>query len=90
MTNRNTIPGDPNGAWYTSGIRLGTPALTTLGLGPDDFDEVADLIAGVLSAAQGAPASRARYTLPTAVVAACRARVADLLDRHPLYPTIQL
>ena len=90
VTNRNTIPGDPNGAWYTSGIRLGTPALTTLGLGPDDFDEVADLIAGVLSAAQGAPASRARYTLPTAVVAACRARVADLLDRHPLYPTIQL
>ena len=34
MTNRNSVPRDPNGAWYTSGIRLGTPALTTLGFGP--------------------------------------------------------
>ena len=34
MTNRNSIPRDPNGAWYTSGIRIGTPALTTRGLGP--------------------------------------------------------
>jgi glycine hydroxymethyltransferase len=32
VTNRNSIPADPNGAWYTSGIRLGTPALTTRGL----------------------------------------------------------
>jgi glycine hydroxymethyltransferase len=32
VTNRNAIPADPNGAWYTSGIRLGTPALTTRGL----------------------------------------------------------
>ena len=28
VTNRNSIPADPNGAWYTSGIRIGTPALT--------------------------------------------------------------
>ncbi len=34
VTNRNSIPADAHGAWYTSGIRLGTPALTTLGLGP--------------------------------------------------------
>ena len=34
VTNRNSVPRDPNGAWYTSGIRLGTPALTTLGFGP--------------------------------------------------------
>src|SRR6187401_3185423 len=31
VTNRNSIPADPNGAWYTSGIRFGTPALTTRG-----------------------------------------------------------
>ena len=90
VTNRNTIPGDPNGAWYTSGIRLGTPALTTLGLGPDDFDEVADLIATVLSGTTPAPGSKARYTLPDALVARCRARIAELLARYPLYPTIQL
>ena len=33
VTNRNSVPADPNGAWYTSGIRLGTPALTTRGFG---------------------------------------------------------
>ena len=50
VTNRNSIPRDPNGAWYTSGIRLGTPALTTRGFGPDEFDRVAELIIEVLSA----------------------------------------
>ena len=34
VTNRNSIPSDPNGAWYTSGVRIGTPALTTRGFGP--------------------------------------------------------
>jgi glycine hydroxymethyltransferase len=90
VTNRNTIPGDPNGAWYTSGIRLGTPALTTLGLGADDFDEVADLIDEVLTATTPASGSKARYALADAVVANCRARAEELLARYPLYPTIQL
>ena len=90
VTNRNTIPGDPNGPWYTSGIRLGTPALTTLGLGPDDFDEIAELITTVLSATHPASGSKARYDLPAAVVTAGRARCADLLARHPLYPAIEL
>src|SRR6185295_14806540 len=54
VTNRNTIPGDPNGAWYTSGVRLGTPALTTLGLGPAEMDEVADLIDGTLRSTERA------------------------------------
>ena len=49
VTNRNSIPADPNGAWYTSGVRLGTPALTTRGFGPDEFDRVAELIVEVLS-----------------------------------------
>ena len=49
VTNRNSIPSDPNGAWYTSGIRLGTPALTTRGFGADEFDTVAELIVHVLS-----------------------------------------
>src|SRR4029079_15172363 len=49
VTNRNAIPADPNAAWYTSGIRLGTPALTTRGFGPDDFDRVAELMVDVLS-----------------------------------------
>ena len=48
VTNRNSIPDDVNGAWYTSGIRLGTPALTTLGFGPEELDQVADVIATAL------------------------------------------
>ncbi len=48
VTNRNSIPRDPNGAWFTSGIRMGTPALTTRGLGTDEMDVIADLIATVL------------------------------------------
>ena len=52
VTNRNSVPADPNGAWYTSGIRLGTPALTTRGFGHDEFDTVAELIVHVLQNTQ--------------------------------------
>ena len=48
VTNRNSIPADPNGAWYTSGIRFGTPALTTRGFGAAEFDRVAELVVDVL------------------------------------------
>ena len=48
VTNRNAVPADPNGAWYTSGVRIGTPALTTRGFGADEFDAVAELIVNVL------------------------------------------
>src|SRR4029079_13769455 len=66
VTNRNAVPRDPNGAWYTSGVRIGTPALTSRGFGPDDFDRVAELMVDVLgattpsTAASGAP-SKAKY-----------------------------
>jgi len=94
VTNRNSIPRDPNGAWYTSGVRLGTPALTTLGLGPAELDEVADLIDTTLRATTRASASsgpsQARYTIADGVAAATRTRAADLLARFPLYPTIVL
>src|SRR5215218_9935207 len=49
VTNRNAIPNDPNGAWYTSGIRIGTPALTSRGLGTGEMDQIAELIHTVLS-----------------------------------------
>jgi glycine hydroxymethyltransferase len=94
VTNRNSIPADPNGAWYTSGVRLGTPALTTLGLGPDETDEAADIIVTALRATTPASGpsgpSRARFEQPPAVTDACRRRAADLLARFPHYPTIEL
>lgn len=94
VTNRNSIPGDPNGAWYTSGVRLGTPALTTLGLGATEMDEVADIITSTLSATTPAAAtsglSKARYILDSSTTSAGRDRAADLLARFPLYPRLVL
>jgi glycine hydroxymethyltransferase len=91
VTNRNSVPRDPNGAWYTSGVRLGTPALTTLGFAPDELDEVADVIVTALRATTPATATaKAKYVLDPATADAGRARCADLLARHPLYPEIEL
>ncbi len=74
VTNRNSVPHDPNGAWYTSGIRLGTPALTTRGLGTAEMDQIAGLMDTVLSAARPAATtsgkpSKARHVLDEAVSA---------------------
>jgi glycine hydroxymethyltransferase len=91
VTNRNSVPRDPNGAWYTSGIRMGTPALTTLGLSAGEMDEVADIIAATLRAAEPAKAgAKAKYTLDAAVAEQGRQRCANLLAEHPLYPGIEL
>jgi glycine hydroxymethyltransferase len=95
VTNRNSIRADPNGPWYTSGIRLGTPALTTLGMDTVEMDEIADMIVSVLSSTaptltdDGAP-SRARYTLDQAARDAAARRTHHLLSTHPLYPDIAL
>ena len=64
VTNRNSVPADPNGAWYTSGIRLGTPALTTRGFGADDFDRVADLMVDVLRNTQPGTTKAGTSVLP--------------------------
>jgi glycine hydroxymethyltransferase len=95
VTNRNSIPNDTNGAWYTSGIRVGTPALTSRGFGAAEFDRTAELIVDVLTAASPATAasgaaSKAKYDLPASVSAATQAAAAELLDRHPLYPGLDL
>jgi glycine hydroxymethyltransferase len=89
VTNRNSIPQDPNGAWYTSGIRLGTPALTTRGFGEDELREVAHLLDDVLRATQPG-GSKARYDLDAQVAARIRGRAAELVDAHPLYPEVDL
>lgn len=94
VTNRNSIPADPNGAWYTSGIRLGTPALTTLGLGSNEMDEIADIITTTLSATTPASiptgTSKAHYSLSDTVADDGRRRSADLLSCFPLYPEIEI
>ncbi len=95
VTNRNAIPRDPNGAWYTSGVRLGTPALTSRGFGVDDLDRVASLIVEVLrdtspTATADGSASKAKYALREGRAARTRAATSELLDAHPLYPGLDL
>jgi glycine hydroxymethyltransferase len=95
VTNRNAIPQDPNGAWYTSGIRLGTPALTTRGLGPAEMDDIADLIHTVLTNTRPATGpdgkpSQAKYALDSTTAAKVTQQTTDLMSGYPLYPNIRL
>ena len=93
--NRNTIPSYASGQWKTSGIRLGTPALTSLGMGGGEMEEVANIIVKVLrnitvrSNAEGG-SSKCEGELPERIAQEARRRVADLLGRFPLYPEIDL
>ena len=50
--NRNSLPFDANGPWYTSGLRIGTPALTTLGMGEGEMAEIASVFKLLLSASR--------------------------------------
>jgi glycine hydroxymethyltransferase len=95
VTNRNAVPADPQGAWYTSGIRIGTPALTTRGFGSAEFDRVAELIADVLAATTptstaSGDRSRAKYVIADGVAERTLAAASDLLAGHPLYPGLDL
>ena len=72
--NRNAVPNDPRPPMVTSGLRIGTSALATRGLGDDDFREVADIVAVTLSAEPGQPLEHQRE------------RVAGIAARHRLYP----
>jgi glycine hydroxymethyltransferase len=90
VTNRNAIPQDPNGAWYTSGIRIGTPALTTRGLGPADMDQIAELMHTVLTSTTPADASKAKYRLDPAVADHISKQATEMLADYPLYPTVDL
>ena len=93
--NRNAIPYDPNGAWYTSGLRLGTPATTTLGMGVADMQEIASIMTLILKNTSAAPApsggkSKAKYTVDPAARNEASARAAALLARYPVYPELDL
>ncbi|MDO5698329.1 MAG: glycine hydroxymethyltransferase [Dermatophilus congolensis] len=95
VTNRNSVLNDPNGAWFTSGIRLGTPALTSRGLGTDEMEQIADMIDVVLKAtkpsttAKGEP-SKAKFTMEDGVAAKVNDRANELLKPFPLYPEVDL
>jgi len=70
--NRNTVPFDERSPFVTSGVRLGSPALTMRGFDEDDFRETGRIIAAALAESPD--------------VDGLRARVATLCAKHPLYP----
>ncbi|MFN5650250.1 MAG: serine hydroxymethyltransferase [Actinomycetes bacterium] len=73
--NKNTVPDDPRSPFVTSGVRIGTPAVTTQGMKEPEMAEIASLIAEAL-----------RNRADKAAVAAVKAKVAALCGRFPVYP----
>ncbi len=94
--NRNTIPGDTNGPWYTSGVRLGTPAMTTLGMREDQMKEIGLLMSELLKATKPAYSeklqgpSRAKVEIEPNVLAKVKLEAKELLSQFPLYPELNL
>ena len=70
--NKNTIPFDPESPFVTSGIRLGTPAVTTRGMKEEDMTEIAEIMSLALSNFEENKVQ-------------CKERVATLLEKYPLY-----
>ena len=90
--NRNSIPFDANGPWYTSGVRIGTPATTTLGMKEPEMKEIADLIVELLQNTKPASdekgVSRSKVEIDPKALARVQKRVAVLLGAYPLYPEL--
>ena len=72
--NKNSIPNDPESPFVTSGIRIGSPAITTRGFKEEEARQVANLIADVLD-----------NPTDEAVIAATKAKVHDLTSKFPVY-----
>ena len=99
ILNRNALPFDKNGPWYTSGLRIGTPAVTTLGMGPEEMKEIASIITTVLRNARPATItkgekagtlSKSKAGIDPEVKAKSIERVENLLSRFVLYPELDL
>ena len=97
--NRNALPFDPNGPWYTSGLRIGTPAVTTLGMGPEEMKEIASIISFVLRNTRPAKItkgekagtlSKSKAVTDKDAKAQAIERVHNLLGRFVLYPQLDL
>lgn len=97
--NRNALPFDPNGPWYTSGLRVGTPAVTTLGMGVPQMQEIASIIKLVLAhtspsvitkGAKAGQVSKAKADTDAKAAQEARERVQALLGQFVLYPELDL
>lgn len=88
-TNRNALPNDPNGPWYTSGIRLGTAALTTLGMKEAEMDCIGRYIASILRSTMPhmvkGQLSKNKVDIPKGLKESNTKDVIDLLSHFPAY-----
>jgi glycine hydroxymethyltransferase len=78
VLNKNVLPNDPRPPSIASGVRVGSPAVTTQGMGPEQMTEIASLISRAVTATDGDP--------DHPVCAELRAAVADLVSAFPAYP----
>jgi glycine hydroxymethyltransferase len=97
--NKNAIPFDKQSPMITSGMRIGTAAVTTLGMGADEMKEIAAVIKLVLegtgpgtieSGPRAGQPSKIKYQVEDRVKGEAVSRVKTLLDRFPVYPGIDL
>ena len=97
--NRNSLPFDTNGAWYTSGLRIGTPAITTLGMGTSEMKEIANVFGKVLlntnpdtikTGKSAGALSKANYTISKSVISEASDIVTNLLNNFPVYPELDI
>lgn len=97
--NRNSLPFDANGPWYTSGLRVGSPAVTSLGMKEDDMKEIAAIFKLILSnttvallkkGANAGKPSKVKYNLADEIKEEAHNRVNALLDKFVLYPELDL
>ncbi|MDR2536499.1 MAG: glycine hydroxymethyltransferase [Treponema sp.] len=93
--NRNSLPFDRNGPWWTSGLRIGVPGVTTLGMGEPEMKEIASVVKLVLDGTKPADSekggiSKGRITLDEKIRSQARSQVQTLLEAFPLYPELDL
>jgi glycine hydroxymethyltransferase len=93
--NRNSLPFDPNGPWYTSGLRIGTAAVTTLGMGTREMEAIGGIIALVLKntvpvSDTMSVKSKSKYTIAEQAKSEAQGRVKEVLDRFPVYPELDV
>ena len=86
--NRNALPFDANGPWYTSGLRIGTPAITTLGMSETEMDAIAAIIDNILRNTKPAPNSKSEFVADAAVIENSKMQIGELLAQFPLYPEV--